>query len=104
MQLPEIKEEMLRKTIFGRGAEAELYENKISVISNFKQFIQAARTEMCKPSKNKIELFSDAFFFRVRKTNDEIEYKIADFYCVTSPSYNTEEELYMGNFAYFTTA
>ncbi|SHH92801.1 hypothetical protein SAMN05444671_4329 [Flavobacterium sp. CF108] len=89
-----------------KGAEKYVYENKISVISNFNSFLIKLKTDMKRASDNRIELFSDAFFFRVSETTKEIDYKIADFDCIVSKEKTniSPVNLLKGNMSYFETA
>lgn len=68
------------------GAEGEVYNNKIRCISNLESFWLSSTEDLKKASLNKIELYPDAFFFRVNPLNNEIEYKIADFDCIREVS------------------
>ncbi len=88
------------------GAEKYVYENKIRVISNLNAFLINSKADMKKASDNRIELFSDAFFFRVTETTKEIDYKIADFDCIISHRdlEITPSQLFEGNLSYFETA
>lgn len=70
-----------------RGAEGEVYNNKVSYISNLNSFWLHAKDDMEKASKNNLELYPDAFFFKVNPDSGEIEYKIADFDCIRDLSH-----------------
>lgn len=95
----------LDELIFAIGAEAKLYENKIITISNLTLFLEAAKKDMMKASIMNIELFSDAFFFRVKESSNTIEYKIADFDCIIHHSSKVSyDKLNNGNWSYFTTS
>jgi hypothetical protein len=89
-----------------KGAEKYVYENKISAISNFKSFLIKSKSDMKIASDNRIELFTDAFFFRVSETTTEIDYKIADFDCIISHKKTNVSpvNLLKGNISYFETA
>lgn len=89
-----------------KGAEKYVYENKISSISNFNSFLIKAKTDMKKASDNRLELFTDAFFFRISETTKEIDYKIADFDCIISHEKTniSQLDLLKGNMIYFETA
>ena len=96
----------LNETKILRGSEKFLYENKVNKISNFNQFLIQSKDDMKKASSNNIELFSDAFFFRVSESENKIDYKIADFDCIISHQ-NTPmciDTLTEGNKSYFKTA
>lgn len=88
------------------GAEKYVYENKISTISNFNSFLLKSKTDMKIASDNRIELFTDAFFFRVSETTKEIDYRIADFDCIISHRKTNISSLNLlkGNMNYFETA
>ncbi|MEA4975766.1 MAG: hypothetical protein VB046_08535 [Paludibacter sp.] len=88
------------------GAEKEIYTNKIETISNLKEFWANSMNDMINASKNRIEIFSDAFFFRVRKSNNEVEYKIADFDNIQShhDSEMSMEDLINLNMSHFETS
>ncbi|MBW4971424.1 hypothetical protein KZY98_13230 [Croceibacter atlanticus] len=106
---PEKIEEDIDKLIEKRilkGAEKYVYENKINTISNFNNFLIKSKADMKKASDNQIELFSDAFFFRVSQSTKGIEYKIADFDCIIShkKSKTSHQNLLNGNLSYFETA
>ena len=77
----EIVDQMRMKKI-AIGAEGKVYNNKIQCISNLKSFCSSSQKDLEKATSYKIELYSDAFFFRVNPLNDEIEYIIADFDCI----------------------
>lgn len=95
----------LDELIFAVGAEAILYENKITTVSNITLFLETVKQDILKASKNNIGLFSDAFFFKVNESNNNIEYKIADFDCITNHSSTVGcDVLNNGNWSYFTTA
>lgn len=64
------------------GAEGDVYNNKIRCISNLESFWLSSKEDLKKASLNKIELYTDAFFFRVNPLNNAIEYTIADFDCI----------------------
>lgn len=89
-----------------KGAEKYVYENKISTISNFNSFLIKSKTDMKKASDNRLELFTDAFFFRISETTKEIDYKIADFDCIISHEKTnvSQIDLLNGNLSYFETA
>ena len=87
-----------------QGAEKYVYENKIKTISNFSHFLNASKTDMKIATNNKIELFSDAFFFRVSASDNKIDYKIADFDCINLNSDIDKEELLSANKSYFETS
>ena len=77
----EIVDQMRKKKI-AIGAEGKVYNNKIQCISNLKSFCSSSQKDLEKATSNKIELYSDAFFFRVNPLNNDIEYIIADFDCI----------------------
>lgn len=99
------RDELIEKRIL-KGAEKYVYENKIGVISNFNSFLINSKADMKRASDNQIELFSDAFFFRVTETTKEIDYRIADFDCIIShkDSEIIQSKLLSGNLSYFMTA
>lgn len=74
--------EKIRTKRLVKGAEGKVYQKKITEIKNFKDFLIMSCDDMRKASKNGIELYFDAFFFRVKESNNHIEYKIADFDCL----------------------
>ncbi|GEM_PF-929684 len=74
--------DQLRDKKIVRGAEGEVYNNRVSYISNLNSFWLHAKGDMGKASKNNIELYPDAFFFKVNPNSGEIEYTIADFDCI----------------------
>lgn len=101
----ENKDKLKEKLIIQSIAESKLYENKVNEIVNLETFIFYAMIDMEKAAKKKIELFFDAFFFRVKSDTNEIEYKIADFDCIIYYKTNGNvEELIKGNKEYFKTA
>ena len=96
----------IRDKLIVKGAEGKVYSKKIIEIKNLNDFLIEARDDMKKASEYNIELFFDAFFFRVKESISHIEYKIADFDCI---NINQEEqidkkELYIGNLEYLTTS
>lgn len=98
-------DELKNKLIVQSIAESKLYENKVNEIVNLETFISDAMLDMQKAAEANIELFFDAFFFRVKSDTNEIEYKIADFDCIIHHKTNeNEEELIKGNKEYFKTA
>ena len=80
----EVKEilKQLREKKIVIGAEGEVYNNKIRCISNLESFWLSSKEDLKKASLNQIELYTDAFFFRVNPLKNEIEYTIADFDCI----------------------
>ena len=74
--------DQMRKKKIAIGAEGKVYNNKILCISNLKSFCSSSQKDLEKATSNKIELYSDAFFFRVNPLNYNIEYIIADFDCI----------------------
>lgn len=88
------------------GAEKDVYENKIKNISNFRDFLIQSKKDMKIASDNRVELYSDAFFFKVTDSSSTISYKIADFDCINS--YKDDEidldVLFNGNKYYFETS
>lgn len=78
--------EKLRKKIT-IGAEGEVYNNKIDFISNLEPFLLKIKNDIEKAALHNIELFPDAFFFRVNILSGEIEYTIADFDCIRDLSH-----------------
>jgi hypothetical protein len=57
------------------------YENKLSVINNFTDFINAATSDLKLASKSKVVIEFDSYFIGSSKNNSitDIDYKIADF-------------------------
>lgn len=105
LQQPE-RIELLRDKRILKGAEKTIYENKICEISNFEDFLKRAKEDLKRASDNQIELFSDAFFFKVSNSNNTINYKIADFDCIVyrgADRINTLH-LYNANKDYFKTS
>lgn len=101
----EIVDQMRKKKI-AIGAEGKVYNNKIQRISNLRSFCSNSQKDLEKATSNKIELYSDAFFFRVNPLNDGIEYIIADFDCILdlSTSTNASTSLLKINQEHFKTA
>lgn len=91
--------DQLREKRIVFGAEGEVYNNKIRYISNLESFWLSSKEDLKKASLNKIELYTDAFFFRVNPLNNEIEYTIADFDCIRELSRfpNCYNDLIEGN-------
>lgn len=81
----EIVEELRSKKVLP-GAEGELYYNKVAHITNLDSFWVKAKVDMIKAADTGIELYPDAFFFRVNPNDGEIEYRIADFDCIRDVS------------------
>jgi len=93
------------KKIISSIAEAEVYKNKIEEITNLDFFLNNAKIDMQKASQANIELFSDAFFYRVKPIVYEIEYIIADFDCIIHHCDEISEEvLFNGNMEYLKTS
>ena len=94
--------DMLKNTRILRGAESDVYKMKIKEIANFKEFLIDTQSDMRKASKYRIELYFDAFFFRIRNSTNNIEYKIADFDCIIFHEDNDgmEEKLFAVNINY----
>lgn len=78
--------EKLREKRIIIGAEGEVYNNPLLYINNLTSFWLSSKEDMRIASLNYIELYTDAFFFRVNSLNGEIEYKIADFDCISDLS------------------
>lgn len=104
----DIKEifDRLRERKITVGAEGKVYNNKILYISNLESFWISSKEDLKKASLNKIDLYTDAFFFRVNPLNSEIEYKIADFDCIRDLSRFPDcfDDLMNGNVDNFKTA
>lgn len=98
--------DQLRDTIVIRGAEGVVYNNRVSYISNLNSFWLHVKNDIEKASKNNIELYPDAFFFRVNPDSGEIEYIIADFDCIRDLSHyeNCYNDLIEGNTNHYKTA
>lgn len=98
-------DELKNKLIVQSIAESKLYESKVNEIVNLETFISYAMIDMEKAAEKNIELFFDAFFFRVKSDTNEIEYKIADFDCIINHKINAFlEDLIKGNKEYLKTA
>lgn len=98
-------DELKNKLIVQSIAESKLYESKVNEIANLETFISDAILDMRKAAEANIELFFDAFFFRVKSDTNEIEYKIADFDCIIYHKTNESvEDLRKANKEYFKTA
>ena len=98
-------DELKNKLIVQSIAESKVYESKVNEIANLETFISDAILDMEKAAEANIELFFDAFFFRVKSDTNEIEYKIADFDCIIFHNENENvENLKQGNKEYLKTA
>jgi hypothetical protein len=98
-------DELRNKLIVKSVAEHKVYNHKIKEISNLEAFMNNAQIDMKKASKSKIELFFDAFFFRVKLTTNKIEYVIADFDTIIQhKKHINEQNLFNGNMEYLKTA
>ena len=98
-------DKLKEKLIVQSLAESKLYENNVSEIANLETFISDAIRDMQKAAEANIELFFDAFFFRVKSDTHEIEYKIADFDCIIFHKANENvKDLREGNKEYLKTA
>lgn len=98
--------ELLRDKKILKGAEKTVYENKNCEISNFEDFLNSVKEDLKRASDSQIELFSDAFFFKVSNSNNTINYKIADFDCIVYHENERENTmtLYNANKDYFETS
>jgi len=98
--------EIMRNTLIAKGAEGKVYSTKITEIKNLSDFLIEARDEMKRAAECNIELFSDAFFFRLKESIKQIEYKIADFDCIISlqDKKTNKNKLYKRNLEYLTTS
>jgi len=106
---PELIEQDIDKLRNNRiliGAEEKLYKKKIRKIRELKDFLRLSMAEMKLAAKHQLELYPDAFFFRVRNSTHEIEYKIADFDCIICHKDYTDidNKLYNTNISYLITA
>lgn len=97
--------ERLREKRIVTGAEGEVYNNKIKLISNLEPFWLKIKNDIKKAALHHIELFPDAFFFRVNITG-QIEYTIADFDCIRDLSRYEDcyDDLIKGNTEHYKTA
>lgn len=89
----------LRVKYLLKGAECIVYSNKIKEIKNISNFLIQVKRDMNKAANNNIQMFVDAFFFRVKDSTSQIEYKIADFDCVNlcNDIHNCKSNLYEFN-------